>query len=81
MVYAAGSSRDTTRNVPTPQAEQGRFCISDEEVLKLTEYAIAVEKHYSAHVGHDIPMDMEWAKDGVTCELFVIQARPETVVS
>lgn len=81
MVYAAGSSRDTTRNVPTPQAEQSRFCISDEEVLKLTEYAIAVEKHYSAHAGHDMPMDMEWAKDGVTGELFVIQARPETVVS
>ena len=81
MVYAAGSSRDTTRNVPTPRAERGRFCISDEEVLKLTEYAITVEKHYSARAGHDMPMDMEWAKDGVTGELFVIQARPETVVS
>jgi pyruvate,water dikinase len=81
MVYAAGSSRDTTRNVPTPQAEQGRFCISDKEVLKLAEYAIAVEKHYSAHAGHDMPMDMEWAKDGVTGELFLVQARPETVVS
>ncbi|MHA1565757.1 MAG: phosphoenolpyruvate synthase, partial [Alphaproteobacteria bacterium] len=81
MVYAAGSSRDTTRNVPTPQTEQERFCISDDEVLKLTDYAIAVEKHYSARAGHDMPMDMEWAKDGVTGELFLIQARPETVVS
>lgn len=81
MVYAAGSSRDTTRNVPTPQVDQESFCISDEEVLKLTEYAIVIEKHYSKHAGHDMPMDMEWAKDGMTGELFVIQARPETVVS
>jgi pyruvate,water dikinase len=81
MVYAAGSSRDTTRNVPTTQAEQERFCISDEEVLQLTQYAIAIEKHYGKCGGHDMPMDMEWAKDGMTGELFVIQARPETVVS
>jgi len=81
MVYAGGSSRDTTRNMPTPQAEQNRYCITDEEALTLAGYAIAVEKHYTEHAGHDMPMDLEWAKDGHTGELFVIQARPETVVS
>ena len=81
MVYAEGSSRQTTRNVPTPDAERARFCIGDEEVLELADYAIRIEKHYSEIAGELRPMDMEWAKDGETGALFVIQARPETVVS
>ena len=81
MVYAAGGGRETTRNVPTPNADRERFCISDEEVLTLADYAIKVEKHYSAKAGKPRPMDMEWAKDGIDGQLYMVQARPETVVS
>jgi pyruvate,water dikinase len=81
MVYAAGRTREATRNVPTPLEDRQRFCISDEDVLTLAEYAIKVEQHYSRQAGHDKPMDMEWAKDGIDGELYLVQARPETVAS
>ena len=81
MVYAAGSARQTTRNVPTPDDARERFCISDAEVLTLADYAIKVEKHYSAKAGKPRPMDMEWAKDGQDGQLYMVQARPETVAS
>ena len=81
MVYATGSPRQTTRNVPTADAERERFCISDAGVLTLADYAIKVEKHYSAKAGKPRPMDMEWAKDGHDGELYMVQARPETVAS
>jgi pyruvate,water dikinase len=81
MVYAEGGSRHTTRNVPTSNAERERFCINDEEALTLADYAIKVEKHYSAKAGKPRPMDMEWAKDGSDGLLYMVQARPETVAS
>jgi pyruvate,water dikinase len=81
MIYAKGSSRHTTRNVPTADADRERFCLGDEEVLTLADYAIKIEKHYSAKAGHARPMDMEWAKDGTDGQLYMVQARPETVVS
>ncbi len=81
MVYATGGGREMTRNVPTPNADRERFCISDDEVLTLADYAIKVEKHYSARAGQARPMDMEWAKDGTDGQLYMVQARPETVVS
>jgi len=81
MVYATGSPRHTTRNVPTSDEERGRFCISDAEVLTLADYAIRIEKHYSARAGKPRPMDMEWAKDGRDGQLYMVQARPETVTS
>jgi len=81
MVYATGGGRETTRNVPTPNVDRERFCISDDEVLTLADYAIKVEKHYSAKAGKVRPMDMEWAKDGNDGQLYMVQARPETVVS
>ncbi len=58
-----------------------KFCISDEEVLTLAKYAIIIEDHYSKKAGKERPMDIEWAKDGKTGELFIVQARPETVQS
>ena len=58
-----------------------RFCINDEEVLKLAGYAITIEDHYSNKYREPRPMDIEWAKDGITGELFIVQARPETVQS
>ena len=81
MVYAEGSTKEPVRNVPTNKAERNRFCISDQEALVLAEYAIKIEEHYSAQAGYQKPMDMEWAKDGLTGELFIVQARPETVAS
>jgi pyruvate, water dikinase len=81
MVYASGGGRETTRNIPTPKADRTRFCISDDEALTLAEYAIKVEKHYSAKAGKPRPMDMEWAKDGDDGQLYMVQARPETVIS
>ena len=81
MVYATGGSRDATRNVPTPQEDRERFCLTDAEVLTLADYAIKVEGHYSHRAGHPMPMDLEWAKDGLDGKLYVLQARPETVVS
>jgi len=81
MIYGRGRTREATRNVPTSRAERMRFCISDADVLQLADYAIKVEKHYSARAGKDRPMDMEWAKDGIDGELYMVQARPETVAS
>ncbi|GMR03712.1 MAG: phosphoenolpyruvate synthase [Gammaproteobacteria bacterium] len=81
MVYATGGSREMTRNIPVAEADRLRFCIDDEAVLTLADYAIKVEKHYSEKAGHNKPMDMEWAKDGIDGELYMVQARPETVES
>jgi pyruvate,water dikinase len=81
MVYFENGTKQTTHNIPTPKANQQRFCISDDEVLVLADYAVQVEKHYSRKAGHPLPMDMEWAKDGIDGQLYMVQARPETVVS
>ncbi|WP_440955238.1 phosphoenolpyruvate synthase [Methanosarcina sp. Mfa9] len=81
MIYGRGDSKVLTRNVDVPEVEKMRFCLSDDEVLKLAEYAIAIEDHYSKKSGKARPMDIEWAKDGTTGELFIVQARPETVQS
>ena len=75
MMYAEGKNRRTTRNISTPKADRERFCLSDADVLELAGYAIRIEKHYGR------PMDMEWAKDGLDSRLYIVQARPETVVS
>ncbi|HEY3820282.1 MAG TPA: phosphoenolpyruvate synthase [Polyangiaceae bacterium] len=69
------------RTEPVPAAERGRFSLSDEDVLTLAGWAATVEGHYSKRKGADVPMDLEWAKDGVSGQLFVVQARPETVHS
>lgn len=81
MVYARGTGRVTTHNVPTPKEDQRRFCLSDQEVLALADAAIKIEAHYSARAGSAMPMDIEWAKDGHDGLLYIVQARPETVVS
>ncbi len=81
MVYNQGGTREATRNIPTSKAERERFCLSDEDVLTLADYAIKVERFYSQHAGEERPMDMEWAKDALDGELYMLQARPETVTS
>jgi pyruvate, water dikinase len=81
MIYAQGRGGQTTMNVPTPDAERARYCISDEEVLTIAEYGLDVERQYSERAGHHIPMDIEWAKDGLDERIYLVQARPETVAS
>ncbi|HWP41950.1 MAG TPA: PEP/pyruvate-binding domain-containing protein, partial [Blastocatellia bacterium] len=79
LVYGDGTR--TTRSEPTPRGDRARFSLSDEEVLTLARWACLIEEHYSSLAGRPLPMDIEWAKDGITGELFVLQARPETVHS
>ena len=81
MIYADGNTREAVKNIVTPKADRSRFCIEDKEVLTLADYAIKIEQYYSDNIGHDKPMDMEWAKDGLDGQLYIVQARPETVTS
>jgi pyruvate, water dikinase len=81
MVYSEGRTREPIHNVVTSDEERSHFCINDQDVLTLADYAIKIEKHYSGKAGLARPMDMEWAKDGVDGLLYIVQARPETVVS
>ena len=81
MVYSQGRGGQTTANVPTPETDRSRFCLTDEEVLTLAGFGIEVERHYGERAGHPMPMDIEWAKDGLDGKLYLVQARPETVAS
>ena len=81
MVYAQAAGRESTRIVPTAAEDQRRYCIGDDEVLTLADAAIEIEEHYSRRAGHPTPMDVEWAKDGLDGQLYIVQARPETVAS
>ena len=81
MIYSDGRTREPTRNIVTSATERNHFCLTDQDVLTLADYAIKIEKHYSAKAGQAKPMDMEWAKDGLDGILYIVQARPETVVS
>ncbi|MCR4281850.1 MAG: phosphoenolpyruvate synthase, partial [Bauldia sp.] len=74
LIYAAGEG-ETTRNVATSKAERAAYVLADAEILQLARWAAAIENHYGC------AMDMEWAKDGDTGEIFIVQARPETVQS
>jgi pyruvate, water dikinase len=80
LIYDEGGGR-MTRNVPVPPEDRSRFAINDEEILSLARCACVIEEHYSKKRGRPTPMDIEWAKDGITGELFIVQARPETVQS
>ena len=77
----AGGIGATVVNVPVPVEEQQRHALEDREVLTLARWACIIERHYSQRRGRPTPMDIEWAKDGQTGELFILQARPETVQS
>ncbi len=78
LVYEEGGSR-LVRSVSVPEEERSRFVLDEDEILTLAQWAVLVEDHYARRRGADSPMDMEWAKDGRTGELFLLQARPETV--
>lgn len=78
LIYATRGGR-STRIVPVPVEERERLSLSDDEVLTLARWGCLIEAHYSAKAGRPMPMDIEWARDGKTNELFILQARPETV--
>ena len=69
------------RNVPTRPARAARFCLTDADVLTLADYAIRSRSIIRQRAGHAVPMDIEWAKDGIDGKLYIVQARPETVAS
>ncbi|AIE73949.1 MULTISPECIES: pyruvate, water dikinase [unclassified Synechocystis] len=80
MVYDVGGSK-LTKNVEVAEPEREKYCIDDDEILQLARWACIIEDHYSAVREVYTPMDIEWAKDGQTGQLFIVQARPETVQS
>jgi pyruvate,water dikinase len=80
LIYDVGGGR-MTRNVPVPPEDRRRFAVDDDDILTLARWACYIEDHYSQKRGTFTPMDMEWAKDGKTGELWIVQARPETVHS
>jgi len=80
LVYDPGGGK-MVKNIPVAPADRVKLALTDDEVLELARWACIVEDHYSAKRGQRAPMDLEWAKDGITGELFIVQARPETVQS
>lgn len=74
LIYSVGGNT-STQNVLVPDEDRERFCLTDDEALQLAKWGCEIEDHYRK------PMDIEWAKDGKTDELFIVQARPETVQS
>lgn len=68
-----------TKKVKVPASDVNKFCLKDDEVAKLGAWGVTIEKYFSKKRGKYQPMDTEWAKDGKTGELFIVQARPETV--
>ena len=77
LTYAPNGTKEEKVSIE----EQQKFCLTDEEVVKLAKWCYEIEKYFSKRHGHYQPMDIEWAKDGNTGELFIVQARPETVAS
>ncbi len=80
MIYAEEGEKSTAI-VPVPPEDRQRFCVSDDDILTLARWTAIIEDHYSEKAGYFKPMDIEWGKDGKTGELFILQARPETVQS
>jgi pyruvate,water dikinase len=78
LVYAEGGDK-SIESLSVPIDDQQRFALSDDDILKLAHWGMIIEEHYSKLRGQDTPMDIEWAKDGMSGELYIVQARPETV--
>src|ERR1700680_2982782 len=75
MVYAPGASAERVQTVAVPAADRRRFCLSDADIVTLARQALIIEEHYGR------PMDIEWARDGASGAIYILQARPETVQS
>ena len=80
MIYTNHGEKPVV-NVPVAVSDRQKFVLTDDEILTLANWAMIIEDHYSWKAGHFKPMDMEWAKDGEMNQLYIVQARPETVMS
>ncbi|MEA5572200.1 phosphoenolpyruvate synthase [Calothrix sp. UHCC 0171] len=80
MIYDMGGSKQT-KNVTVPECDRTLFALTDAEIIELARWTCLIEEHYSQVRGIHTPMDIEWAKDGISNQLFIVQARPETVQS
>ncbi|MCO6481909.1 MAG: phosphoenolpyruvate synthase [Flavobacteriales bacterium] len=80
MVYGVEPGKPTLI-IPVERAQRNRFCITDEQALEVARSVVAIERYYSDKKGHWCPMDVEWAVDGLSKQLFIVQARPETIHS
>jgi pyruvate,water dikinase len=80
MIYASEGD-ESTKIIPVAVEDRERFCVTEDEILTLARWTKIIEDHYSGKAGFFKPMDIEWGKDGNTGELFILQARPETVQS
>ncbi len=80
LIYDVGGGK-MVKNVPVPPGDRAQFANTNDEILQLARWACLIEDHYSAKRGQPTPMDIEWAKDGQSGEMFIVQARPETVKS
>jgi pyruvate,water dikinase len=69
------------KNIPTTADEKGKFCLMEDEILQLARWITIIEDYYSERNGRQSPMDIEWAKDGIMNQFYIVQARPETVHS
>ena len=78
MIYTSSTSKPV-KEVAVDMADRKKFSLTNEEILTLAKWGVAIEKHYTERSGHPMPMDIEWAKDGIKNELYIVQARPETV--
>lgn len=81
IIYGKKGDPSPIQRVATTEKERRSFCVSDEDVLTLSKWGVAIEEYYSKRNKRWTPMDIEWAKDGKTGKLFIVQARPETVQS
>lgn len=80
LVYDQGGSKGII-NIPVPEERRGQFALTDDEIIQLAQWGCQIEDYYSRLKGHSSPMDIEWGRDGITGQLFILQARPETVQS
>jgi pyruvate,water dikinase len=80
IVYDIGGTKGV-KTLPVPPEERARFALPEDDILTLARWGVLIEEHYSIKAGRPTPMDIEWAKDGVTGRLYILQARPETVQS
>lgn len=80
MIYGTQEG-ETVKVIDTPSADANRFCLTDEQILQLSNWVMIIEDYYTDLRGQWCPMDIEWAVDGITGELHIVQARPETIHS
>jgi len=80
MIYGV-AEQERVRIIETPKADSAKFCLTDDQILQLSQWVVIIENYYSKLKGKWCPMDVEWAVDGISGQLFIVQARPETIHS